>query len=156
MKYISTLFLTILSLQIMAQKEINTSITINATPEKVWKILTDYDAYPDWNPFLSLMEGDFEKGNKVKIVAGGMTFKPIILNIDDKKEIRWKGKFLIKGLFDGEHILRIKNNNDGTITFHQEEIFTGLLVGLFSKKLDNETKPGFEEMNLKLKELAEK
>ncbi len=50
----------------------------------------------------------------------------------------------------------IIDNGDGTSTFKQEEKFTGILVGLFKKKLDSETKPGFEAMNKKLKELAEK
>lgn len=156
MHYLLTSLLILTTFNIMAQKEIKTSITINATPEKVWEILNDFDAYSEWNPFLSLMEGDFKEGNRVKIIAGGMTFKPVVLKMETNKEIRWKGKLLMNGIFDGEHILRIVDNKNGTITFYQEEIFTGLLVGLFSKKLDNETKPGFQEMNEKLKDLAEK
>ncbi len=35
------------------------------------------------------------------------------------------------------------------------EKFKGILVSLFKKQLDNNTKRGFEEMNKKLKELAE-
>ena len=33
-------------------KEIKTEILINATPEKVWSILTSFDNYPNWNPFI--------------------------------------------------------------------------------------------------------
>ncbi len=58
-------------------------------------------------------------------------------------------------IFDGEHSFVIEDNQDGTITFKHEEIFNGLLVGPFSKKLDRDTKAGFETMNQKLKELAE-
>jgi len=94
-------------------------------------------------------------GEKVKINAGGMKFKPKVLVYKENQEIRWKGKFLVKGLFDGEHSFVIIDNGDGTSTFKQEEIFTGILVGMFKKKLDSDTKNGFEEMNKKLKELAE-
>jgi hypothetical protein len=46
-------------------------------------------------------------------------------------------------------------NGDGTTTFKQSENFKGILVPFFKKSLDNNTKKGFEEMNRKLKELAE-
>lgn len=49
----------------------------------------------------------------------------------------------------------IRRQNGITVTFKHEEIFNGLLVGPFSKKLDTDTKKGFESMNEKLKELAE-
>lgn len=139
----------------MAQKEIKTTIQIAATPQKVWNVLTDFEQYPNWNPFIKSAEGKFAVGNKVAINAGGMNFKPRILVYNEKKEIRWIGKLLVKGFFDGEHIFKIVENKDGTVTFKQEEKFTGILVGLFAKKLDNETKVGFEQMNQKLKELSE-
>lgn len=139
----------------MAQKEIKTSITINTSAEKVWEILSDFEAYDSWNPFLTKMSGEFKEGNTVSINAGGMGFKPKVLVYEENKEIRWIGKLLFKGIFDGEHVLQIVDNNDGTVTFLHEEYFSGILVGMFAKKLDTETRAGFEEMNLKLKEMAE-
>lgn len=152
---LNLILLLTLTTQVMAQKEIKTSIEISATPEEVWTGLTDFQAYENWNPFLKSVEGEFIVGEKVKINAGGMKFKPKVLVYEENEEVRWKGKFLFKGLFDGEHIFKIIDNKDGTVTFRQDEIFSGILVGLFSKKLDRETKPGFEAMNLKLKEIVE-
>jgi len=140
----------------MAQKEIKTSIQINGTPEQVWKVFSDFKDYPNWNPFLTMVEGDMRVGEKIKINAGGMKFKPTILSYKENKELKWIGRFLFKGLFDGEHSFEIIDNANGTVTFKHEEKFKGLLVGLFAKKLDTETKTGFEKMNLKLKELVEK
>ena len=37
-----TIFLTLLTFNIMAQKEINTSIEISAAPEAVWNVLTNF------------------------------------------------------------------------------------------------------------------
>ncbi len=139
----------------MFKKEIKTSIKISATPEMIWKVLTDFENYPDWNEFLSSVEGNFNPGNHVKITAGGMKFKPKILVYDKNKEIRWIGKFLVCGLFDGEHLFRIIDHRDGRCTFQQEEFFSGLLVKLFAKKLDKDTKNGFIQMNEKLKEICE-
>ena len=91
----------------------------------------------------------------MKALIGGMKFKPLVLKYDEKKELRWLGILYFKGLFDGEHSFQILDNKNGTCTFLQEEKFNGILVGLFAKKLDNDTKSGFIDMNLKLKKLAE-
>ncbi len=32
-------------------KEIHTEIEINAPAGKVWRVLTDFPSYPEWNPF---------------------------------------------------------------------------------------------------------
>jgi hypothetical protein len=45
------------------------------------------------------------------------------------------------------------DNGNGTITFHHNEIFKGLLVPLLQKQLDTKTRKGFEMMNIKLKEV---
>lgn len=139
----------------MAKKVIKTAIQIAASPAKVWDILTNFNQYPTWNPFLSSIEGEVKTGNQIRVTAGGMKFQPMVLSYKKNQEISWLGKFLFKGLFDGEHLFKIKDNGDGTITFKHEEKFSGILVGLFSKKLDTETKQGFIQMNEKLKKLSE-
>ena len=87
--------------------------------------------------------------------AKGMTFKPKILIFETNKELKWLGHLLFAGLFDGEHKFELIDNENGTTTFRQSEKFKGILVPLFKKQLDNNTKKGFEAMNKKLKELAE-
>lgn len=155
-KCIAIIFLSIITtVSIMAQKEIKTSITIQATPQQVWDILTNFEAYPEWNPFIKSINGTIQEGEKIKVHIEGMKFKPKVLAFKKEQEFRWKGKLLFKGLFDGEHSFVIEDNLDGSVTFKHEEQFSGILVGLFSKKLDRETLPGFKAMNEKLKELAE-
>ena len=141
-------------------KEIKTEILINATPVKVWSILTTFDNYPNWNPFIKSIKGDVKVGNEIiaRLVppkAKGMTFKPKVLVFDANKEFRWIGHLLFPGLFDGEHKFELIDNGNGTTTFRQSEKFKGILVPLFKKMLDNNTINGFNEMNKKLKELAE-
>ena len=84
-----------------------------------------------------------------------MIFKPKVLVYEENKKLSWIGRLLIPGLFDGEHTFELIDNGDGTTTFVQSEIFKGLLVPLFQKTLDNNTRRGFEQMNLKLKEMCE-
>lgn len=140
----------------MTFKEIKTSVEISASPEIIWKILTDFQEYGKWNPFITKISGEQRKGGLLEITAGGLAFKPKLLKYDQPKEIRWLGKLFFKGLFDGEHSFQIIGHNNGSCTFLHEEKFNGILVGLLAKKLDKETKSGFIEMNNKLKELAER
>ena len=140
-------------------KEIRTEIIINANVDKVWAILTDFDSYPNWNPFMKYFKGIPKEGNKIEVKmvppnSKGMIFKPTILKIIPNKEFRWLGHTFISGLFDGEHIFELISNNDRTTTFIQREKFYGILVPLLKNSLDN-TKAGFDEMNKKIKEISE-
>lgn len=139
---------------------IETEVQIKATPEKVWKILTNFDAYPLWNPFIKAISGDVQLGKRFTVSikppqAQGMTFKPKVVVFESNKELTWFGQLLISGLFDGTHQFLILPNKDGTSTFRQSEQFKGILVPLFSKLINVNSKSGFEAMNLKLKALAE-
>ncbi len=138
-------------------KEIKTEILIHATPDKVWTILTNFENYPNWNPFIKSVIGEVKVGNKITVrieppKEKGMTFKPTVLIYEANKELRWIGRLLFPGLFDGEHKFELIDNGNGTITFRQSEKFKGVFVWFLN--VEN-TKKGFEEMNGKLKELSE-
>lgn len=142
-------------------KEIKTTVEIQASAEQVWQALTDFERYPYWNPFIPSIQGEVRVGAKlyVKIQppgTRGMIFKPIVLKADPPKELRWVGHLLFPGLFDGEHKFLIEPLVTGNIRFTQQESFTGLLVPLFAKNIDTNTRRGFEAMNKALKVLLEK
>ncbi len=133
------------------RRQIETRIVIEAPIERVWEVFTDFEAYPEWNPFVKKLEGQPVKGGKIKVVLPGMTFRPEVLCFESPKELRWKGRLLMKGLFDGEHYFRFMEHENGTTTLIHGEKFTGILVGMFRKMLDEKTAPGFEEMNRALR-----
>lgn len=135
---------------------IETQILINASPAQIWDIFADFKKYPDWNPFVKKLTGDVAEGNQIRILLPEMTFKPTVLKFETNKELRWLGKLFFKGLFDGEHYFVLQENEDGTTTFIHGENFSGMLVGLFKKKLNSETKAGFVAMNEALKKRVEK
>ena len=141
--------------------EIKTEINIKATSEKIWEILTNFNEYPNWNPFIKYIKGNVAIGQKINVLiappaAKEMMFKPKVLSFVKNKELSWIGHLLFFGLFDGKHKFELVNNKNGTTTFIQSEVFKGLLVPFFKKQLNNATKNGFINMNSKLKELAEK
>jgi hypothetical protein len=141
-------------------KEVKTQILILAPPDKIWGILMDIGKYPEWNTFMKILAGKYEKREKIKVKifppdTNPMTFKPTILAMDLNRGMCWRGHLLIPGIFDGRHYFELVDNGNGTTTFIHREVFKGFLVGLFKKKLDNNTKRGFEEMNQQLKKRAE-
>ena len=141
-------------------KLVYSEITINATPQKVWSVLTDFSNYPSWNPFITSFNGQPVVGKKIVAHicppgAKGMTFKPVILQYTPNHELRWIGKLFISHLFDGEHTFILKDNGNGTTTLMQYERFRGILVSLFKKMLDVNTRDGFSQMNEAVKKRAE-
>jgi len=140
--------------------ELRTEIEIQAPIEKVWQHLTDFDNFPIWNPFITEAKGEITLGSQLEVLiqpAGGkaLTFKPKVIRLDKNRELRWLGRLIISGLFDGEHIFTIEPITTNRVRFVQREIFSGLLVSLFTKDLNTKTKQGFEVMNQALKQLAE-
>nr|WP_145405500.1 SRPBCC domain-containing protein [Paenibacillus xylanexedens] len=141
-------------------KQIRTEILINMPAHKVWEVLTHFEAYPDWNPFMVFLKGKVEEGAKIEVKmvppgSKGMIFKPKVLKFQQNKEFRWLGHTMFPGLFDGEHIFELVDHQNGTTTLIQRENFRGILVTLLQKSLDKGTKAGFEAMNKKLKQVCE-
>ena len=141
-------------------KELRSEIDIHATAERVWQILTDFDAYPDWNPFLVRASGRPRQGERLNLrmqpVGGrGMTFRPTVIEASPGRRLRWLGRLLVPGIFDGEHSFTIEAVGEGKVRLIQEEQFRGILVPLLWRSLQRRTLPAFEQMNLALKKRAE-
>lgn len=139
-------------------KEVRTEIEINADPEKVWKILADFEKYDQWNPFINRIIGQAKQGGKIEIhieTPGGKSRKygPTVTKVEQGRELRWLGKSL---LLNGEHIFAIEQLQAGRVRFVHREVFDGLLTLIFGRSLDTDVRQGFEEMNRALKERAER
>ncbi len=142
-------------------KILRTEIEINASAERVWQVLADSDAYPLWNPFISRLTGTLKQGGRLEIrliPPGGMamTFHPVVLAVAPNREIRWIGRLVMPGLFDGEHHFEIEPLGPDRVRFIQEERFSGVLVPFLAASLDRHTKAGFKAMNEALKIRAER
>lgn len=141
-------------------KELKTSVTISASPDKIWSILMDFDKYPEWNPFIISIIGKAKLRERLKVTiqppgSKPMVFKPQVTLYKKDKQFGWLGGLFMRGIFDGHHIFEIEDDGDGRCTFIQREEFGGLLVPLLWKSLNTKTRAGFEAMNDKLKSLAE-
>jgi hypothetical protein len=140
----------------MAIKELISEIEIEASAERVWQVLTDFSSFPEWNPFIRRISGQPREGSRLKVYieppgVRGRTFRPKVLKAQPKRELRWSGRLLIPGLFDGDHFFSIERLRNNRVRFVQREIFSGLLVSFLARGLDAKIRQGFEQMNQALK-----
>jgi hypothetical protein len=139
-------------------RSIETSVDVDASPEAVWDVLTEGETYPNWNPFITRLDGVIEPQRRLTVRVDppgrmAMTFRPRVKIVEENHRLVWKGSFLVPNLFDGTHEFRIEPLEEGA-RFVQRETFGGLLVPLL---LDEDAvKQGFREMNEALKVRAER
>jgi hypothetical protein len=139
-------------------RRIATAIDIDAKADAIWRVLVDFPAYPEWNPFIRRLVGEAKVGARLEVTAQPegrkpMTFKPTVLAAEPGRELRWCGRVLMPGIFDGEHAFFIEPQAKGSRLRH-EETFTGLLVPLFGAMLDD-TERSFVKLNEALKRRVE-
>jgi hypothetical protein len=141
-------------------KHLRAEVDIQASAERVWQVLTDFAAYPTWNPFLTSATGRPIQGERLTVrmqPEGGraMTFRPTVTDVDTGRRLSWLGHLMLPGIFDGEHSFSIQPLGDGRVRLIQQEEYRGLLVPLLARSLDRRTLPAFRAMNRALKRRAE-
>lgn len=120
----------------------------------------DFPGYPQWNPFIRSISGMAKPGETLRATIQprgrrAMTFRPKVLTATDQQELRWRGRLVLPGIFDGEHYFQLSARANGYTQFTQGERFSGILVGIFVAQMEGATKAGFTAMNQALKQRAE-
>ena len=140
-------------------RELASEVEVDAPSERVWDVLTDFAAYPEWNPFIRHASGELREGARLKVVIQppdrrATTFRPVVTRFVPVRELRWLGRLGLPKVFDGEHIHQLEALGENRTRYLQSERLSGLLVGPLSRQLDD-TLRGFEAMNQALKARAE-
>lgn len=142
-------------------KRLKTEIEVEASAERVWEILTDFDSFPDWNPFIPRAIGVVQEEEELEVHirppgSKGMTFKPKVIFMRPPQELRWLGRLWVPGIFDGEHFFIIEPTSTNRLRFVHGENFRGILVPFLSLMgVFKDIERGFVAMNLAIKARAE-
>ena len=141
-------------------RRLRTEIEIQASPDRVWEALTDFAAYPDWNPFIVQATGQPVPGSRLELqmrLPGRrpMAFRPEVLEAAPARRLRWLGRLLVPGLFDGDHTFAIDPAGPDQVRLIQQEEFRGLLAPLLLAFIAKPTQEGFHQMNQALKTRVE-
>lgn len=137
---------------------VSAAIVLPATPEESWQVLTDFAKYPQWNPYLTRVEGLLEPGETISFtLVDGNFDKPIdltarLVGVRAPEEIYWEGTLGIRGLHDTRHVFRLTPLGNGYTQLVHFEEFRGLLALLLPKREERmaHTKRAFESMNTAL------
>ncbi len=139
---------------------LHTEILIDAGPQRIWQVLTDFAGYPSWNASIPRAEGEARAGTRLRVVIHwpGLKAGPYqlqILSATAERELRWLGHFGRTGLMDGDHRFMLEPSGEGHTRVIQSEHFSGWLVPFFAPWLRRNVRLGFELMNAALKEQVE-
>lgn len=142
-------------------REIRTTTDIDAPVERVWKLLSDFDCWGDWNPVIPRVRGSLEAGAPVDIqLAMGRRRVPIkctMLRADADRELRWRGprSKLQARLLSGEHYFSLEKVDAGHTRFVHGERFRGLLAPLVWSRLEPMLHKRYAQVNEALKARSE-
>jgi len=142
-------------------KELKTSIIINATPEKVWKVFLDFDSHPSWNPYIVKIEGKAVVGEELDISLKNLSgkifhFTPKIVEFIPNQKLEWYGHLFVRGIFSGNHCFEVEKYQNNKTIFKQSESFADVFTPFLDVSIIDETRTLFEGMNKALKEYSEK
>ncbi len=139
------------------------AIEIDAPADRVWAILADTAAYPQWNPYLLRIEGEMAPGRTIAVTLAQRTFRepltvrPTLVHVS-APELRWQGRVGVPGLLDTDHSFVVETISPSRSRLVQREEFRGLLARFFrTRKPDMQaaTHESFVKMNRALAARAE-
>ena len=141
-------------------RELRAEIQISAPIDQVWRVLTDFDHWKDWNPMVNQASGNASVRSRLKITMRGpdskdaMKYEPTVLEVDPPKNLRWRATMMSGFMFTNDRVFELKEKNGGTELINREE-FSGLMVPLFWSKMNQLVVPMLEKMNKALKNKME-
>jgi hypothetical protein len=144
------------------RRNLHTEINIDAPASAVWETLTDFDSYPDWNPFIRRIRGDLVVGRRLDVVLRQdpnrppLRIKPEVTVHSPGRAFAWRGTLLHRAVFVGEHRFEVEEVSEEQTRFAQAEEFDGYLLPLAWRLLDTKTRLAFDTMNRALKIEAER
>jgi hypothetical protein len=139
-------------------RTISASVDIAASPEEVWAVLADLGSYGQWNPFIRSASGRLAVGEKLTLrmvpsQGRALTFRPQVLVVKPGIMLRWIGRLLVPGIFDGTHQFALEELS-GHTRVTQSETFRGILIP-FTGKTITQTETDFNNLNQALKQRIE-
>jgi hypothetical protein len=135
----------------------STTTVVQAPREKVWRLVVDFDAYPEWNPYLRSVQGRPAAGSTLEVrlepragdaqdVSASVTvFKP-------PRKLRWRSRLLGPGVRDFEYEVIVDPLGPNRARVTQRARYEGWLTLLVDA---DDTRAGLEEMARALKLRAE-
>lgn len=137
-------------------KAFSTTTEINATPERIWAILTDAAKYTEWDPGMLRLEGIIAPDQTLTIytkVTPKRAFKPKVSEFEPNRKMVWSSGMPL-GLFKGTRTFILEPLAQNRVMFSMREEFTGPMMALIGNSIPDLTAT-FEAFAAALKQRAE-
>jgi hypothetical protein len=137
-------------------KSFSASGNIKASPDAIWKILTDAPNYPTWDPGVLRIEGTIAKGQSVTAytkLSPNRAFPAKITEFVPGQKMTWVGGMPL-GLFKGVRTFTLTAKGNANTDFTLREDYGGPLLPLFAGSIPDLSQ-SFEDFVTGLKARAE-
>lgn len=105
-------------------------VDIQASAEQVWAVLTDFSAYPIWNPFIYPVKGIPRPGSPLEITlhpeTGSVTYQATVVTAEPNRELSWTGQVLSAGVYTITVTFTIMSLQEGGARLEARETGKGL------------------------------
>ncbi|WP_255465380.1 SRPBCC family protein [Nitrosopumilus sp. b3] len=141
---------------ILYMATIDVKVEINATPEKVWEIVSDIDNEPKFWKGTKEVKNLSKEGDTIKReITIAFRDQKCLQDVKLEPKKRIEAKFT-KGIINGEKIVSIIPNEDKTILRTVWDIKLTGMMGVFTGMIKNHIKSGTEQAMQSIKEEIER
>jgi len=115
--------------------------TIEASPQRVWDLLTDADGYTSWNPAVVSLKGRVANGETIHLVSSvnpGRTFSLAVSEVEPATGMVWSDGMPL-GLFRGVRTFSLRPLGADRTEFSMQEQYSGILAGLITRAIPDLT-----------------
>lgn len=122
-------------------KAFEAEVTIQASADTIWQLLTNRAAYEQWDPDVTRIEGTIAAGQKVTVytkISPDRAFPVTVSEFVPGKRMVWSSGMPL-GLFKGARTFTLTPQADGRTVYHVREEFTGLLLPLIGRTIPDLT-----------------
>jgi hypothetical protein len=140
----------------IAMKMSSVTTEINASPEKIWGILTDASKYTDWDPGMISLTGKIAPSEKITIyakISPKRAFKVTVSEFNVNRKMVWSSGMPL-GLFKGVRTFTLEPLQNGQVRFSLQEVFSGPMLTMIGSSIPD-MNPTFAEFAAALKKRAE-
>lgn len=109
------------------------AVVVEASRERIWSLLTEFDGYGEWNPYITRASGNASEGTtlQLRVEPQGEDAEELsakVLIVHPRRKLEWQTRKLVPGLLDHEQIFRVLPAGPNRFRLVQEARFEGVLT----------------------------
>ncbi|RYZ01569.1 MAG: SRPBCC domain-containing protein [Myxococcales bacterium] len=143
----------------MPKTELRSEVEIDAPRSHVYRVLTDFAHYEEWNPYFTRVAGELVVGSTLQLelsLPEGSAYELAaeVTRVAPDEALRWVGRFWSSALLQLEQSFALTEPRAGVTRVLQGQDFSGFLLRFAGKGLTQAAR-GAVYMNQALKKRAE-